>query len=307
MGMQGINNPFSTTPARNMSPDIRSEILRSIAKLSADSALDTGEGTADAVLNLASRQSQIPELNNSITALQAEINQASVRRERLGAITERLRRIEELIQQSKSQGNFTPNILQDRQEEIRQITKEIGRFGGTARRVTDSLSIPSRDEAREETSLPPGDAVTAAEGDSTASTGEDTPAVDLKTVTNGVYRLGAVQPETLGLGPGRSLNDIDITREGGLDEAWSITQAALAQVNDTHTSVEVFLSRMENTTNHLSVMSENLMASRPRILDTHFAAESTRLTVRQVLTQARVSIHAQVNHLFSHMFTDLLR
>ncbi|MFB3789339.1 MAG: flagellin [bacterium] len=307
MGIQGINHPFSTPPARKMSLDIRSGILRSIAKLSADSALDSGKETADTEPNHASRQSQIPELIESITALQAGINQATVTREGLGAITERLRRIEELIQQSKSQGNFSPKILQDRQEEIRRITQEIGRIGATARMVSDSLSIPSRDEAREDTSLPPGDPVTAAEGDSTASTLEDTPAVVLATVTNGVYQLGAVQPETLGLGPGRTLNDIDITREGGLDEAWSITQAALTQVHDTHTAVEVFLSRLENTTNHLSVMSENLMASRPRILDTHFAAESTRVTVLQVMTQARISIHAQLNHLFNHMFTDLLQ
>ncbi|HQH72230.1 MAG TPA: flagellin [bacterium] len=315
MGIQGVNNSFPSPPERKMSYAFRSEILRSLARLSADSALETGPDSPDGVTNLAPRQNQIPELNDSLAALQAGISQATVTGEGLQAIAERIHRIGDWIQQTRSEDNLTPKILQDRQEKIRTLIDEIGRISETTRMAPDPLlfpgmeEAPNREAALDETTLLPAGPVPEAGGDSTALTEEDMPrlAENLEAVFHGADRLGEFLPGSLGLGPGRTLNGIDITREGGLDEAQSITEAALAQVNDNHTAVGIFLSRLENTTQHLAVMSENLRASRPRILETDFAAESTRLAVRQVMMQARVSIHAQVNHLFSHMFTDLLR
>ena len=54
-------------------------------------------------------------------------------------------------------------------------------------------------------------------------------------------------------------------------------------------------NRFESTIASLSAVSENLEASRSRILDADFAAETAALTRAQILQQAGVAILAQAN------------
>ena len=53
--------------------------------------------------------------------------------------------------------------------------------------------------------------------------------------------------------------------------------------------------RLESTINNLSTTSENLTASRSRIMDADFAAETAMLSRNQIIQQAGVSILAQAN------------
>ncbi|MCA9559934.1 MAG: flagellin, partial [Myxococcales bacterium] len=52
---------------------------------------------------------------------------------------------------------------------------------------------------------------------------------------------------------------------------------------------------LESTINNLSTTSENLSASRSRILDADFAAETARLSRNQIVQQAGISVLAQAN------------
>jgi flagellin len=54
-------------------------------------------------------------------------------------------------------------------------------------------------------------------------------------------------------------------------------------------------SRFESTISSLQATTENLAASRSRILDTDFAAETANLTKAQILQQAGTAILAQAN------------
>ena len=54
-------------------------------------------------------------------------------------------------------------------------------------------------------------------------------------------------------------------------------------------------NRLESTINNLSTTSENLAASRSRIMDADFAAETASLSRNQIIQQAGVSILAQAN------------
>ncbi|MNT85377.1 A-type flagellin [compost metagenome] len=56
-------------------------------------------------------------------------------------------------------------------------------------------------------------------------------------------------------------------------------------------------SRFENTISNLQSSSENLSASRSRIQDTDFAAETAKLSRNQVLQQAGTAMLAQANQL----------
>ena len=54
-------------------------------------------------------------------------------------------------------------------------------------------------------------------------------------------------------------------------------------------------SRFESTITNLQTVSESLTASRGRIRDADFAAETANLTKNQILQQAGVSILSQAN------------
>ena len=54
-------------------------------------------------------------------------------------------------------------------------------------------------------------------------------------------------------------------------------------------------NRFESTISNLSSVAENLTASRSRIQDADFAAETAALTRAQILQQAGVAVLAQAN------------
>jgi flagellin len=71
--------------------------------------------------------------------------------------------------------------------------------------------------------------------------------------------------------------------------------AALTAVSSLRSTFGAIQNRFESTIASLSAVSENLEASRSRILDADFAAETAALTKAQILQQAGVAILAQAN------------
>ena len=71
--------------------------------------------------------------------------------------------------------------------------------------------------------------------------------------------------------------------------------SALTVVSNLRSTFGAIQNRFESTIASLSAVSENLEASRSRILDADFAAETAALTRAQILQQAGVAILAQAN------------
>lgn len=71
--------------------------------------------------------------------------------------------------------------------------------------------------------------------------------------------------------------------------------AALTAVSDLRGTLGAIQNRFQSTINSLQTVSENLVASRSRILDTDFAAETASLTKAQILQQAGTAMVAQAN------------
>jgi flagellin len=71
--------------------------------------------------------------------------------------------------------------------------------------------------------------------------------------------------------------------------------AALTSVSTLRSTLGAIQNRFQSTINSLSAVSENLSASRSRILDTDFAAETANLTRAQILQQAGTAMVAQAN------------
>jgi flagellin len=81
--------------------------------------------------------------------------------------------------------------------------------------------------------------------------------------------------------------------------------AALTSVSSIRSTFGAIQNRFESTIANLQSVSENLSASRSRILDTDFAAETANLTRAQILQQAGTAILAQANSVPQNVLTLL--
>ncbi|NIC40000.1 flagellin, partial [Aquabacterium sp. A08] len=75
-----------------------------------------------------------------------------------------------------------------------------------------------------------------------------------------------------------AVNSIDVSTVDGSTRTLKIIDAALAAVNGQRASFGALQSRFETTVVNLQVTSENLSASRSRIQDADFAAETANLS-----------------------------
>jgi len=71
--------------------------------------------------------------------------------------------------------------------------------------------------------------------------------------------------------------------------------SALTSVSTFRSTLGAIQNRFQSTINSLSAVSENLSASRSRILDTDFAAETAAMTRAQILQQAGTAMVSQAN------------
>jgi len=81
--------------------------------------------------------------------------------------------------------------------------------------------------------------------------------------------------------------------------------AALTSVNTTRATLGAIQNRFQSVVNNLATQGENLTASRSRILDADFAAETASLTRAQILQQAGTAILAQANAVPQNVLTLL--
>jgi flagellin len=93
------------------------------------------------------------------------------------------------------------------------------------------------------------------------------------------------------------VQSIDISTVGGATRALDITDGALATINEVRANLGATQNRFESTIANLMNSTENLSASRSRIRDADFAAETAALTRQQILQQAGIAMLAQANQI----------
>ena len=91
--------------------------------------------------------------------------------------------------------------------------------------------------------------------------------------------------------------DISGTDATGAQDALAVIDAALGQIDDQRANLGAVQNRFSHTISNLANIEENVSASRSRIQDTDFAAETAQMTKNQILQQAGTSILAQSNQL----------
>jgi flagellin len=92
-----------------------------------------------------------------------------------------------------------------------------------------------------------------------------------------------------------SVGGLSVTTSSNAQAALRVVDDALRQVNGARASLGAIQNRFESTIDNLKVSSENLTASRSRVLDADFAEETSKLTRSQILQQAGTAMLAQAN------------
>jgi flagellin len=124
--------------------------------------------------------------------------------------------------------------------------------------------------------------------------------------TSGIFDVaGAAASSTLS-----SVASIDVTTltagiPTGANNALAVIDSALKNIDSSRAALGALQNRFASTVSNLQTTSENISASRSRIQDTDFAAETANLTRNQILQQAGTAMLAQANSLPQSVLTLL--
>jgi flagellin len=93
------------------------------------------------------------------------------------------------------------------------------------------------------------------------------------------------------------IDTLTVANFAGAQSAITLVDSALTSVNSARATLGAVQNRFESVVRSVQTTAENLTASRSRIVDADFAAETANLTRAQILQQAGTAILAQANAL----------
>ena len=116
--------------------------------------------------------------------------------------------------------------------------------------------------------------------------------------SNGVLnleKLGFRQGTFGGTDNGLKINQVDISSSSGATLAITAIDSALNTISSAQAKSGAVGNRLDVIVNNLSESSQNMQASRSRIMDTDYATETTNLAKQQIIQQAATAMLAQAN------------
>jgi flagellin len=118
-----------------------------------------------------------------------------------------------------------------------------------------------------------------------------TMSVHVGTEKNQVIKLDIPKVTTYTLGTDK----INVMTGKTASQAISTVDNAIAKANEVRSEIGAYQNRFDQTTDNLSVSTENMTSSLSNMIDTDMAEEMTQYTSMTVLTQAATSILSQAN------------
>ncbi len=116
---------------------------------------------------------------------------------------------------------------------------------------------------------------------------------------------GVADGTTASAATGVAVSQINISSVDGAQKALASIDAALTSINSSRASLGAMQNRFTSVVSSLQTSAENLSASRSRIEDADFAAETASLTRGQILQQAGTAMLAQANSLPNNVLSLL--
>ncbi len=251
-------NILSLNAQRNLT-NSQGALQTSLQRLSSGLRINSAKDDAAGLAISERFTTQIRGLNQAVRNANDGISLAQTAEGALSEVTNNLQRIRELAVQSANATNST----EDRaalDAEVQTLIEEISRVAGSA--TFNGVQLLN-------TAATLTFQVGANAGDTV-----DVATVDLATT-----------PIIAG----------DVTSVANANTMMGAVDTALESVNSTRADFGAIQNRFESVVRSLQTTAENLSASRSRIMDADFAAETAALTRAQILQQAGVAMLAQAN------------
>ncbi len=263
------SNVPSLNAQRNLNKS-QGSLTKSMERLSSGLRINSAKDDAAGLAISDRMTSQVRGLNQAVRNANDGISMAQTAEGALQETTNLLQRMRELAVQSANDTN-TSSDRASMDAEFDQLVAEIDRIANTTAFNNQVLL-----SGRYSTAGPARFHIGANSGQTIA------------------LSINAAQANDLGSGA-RTVAVIGISNRGAANSAISVIDAALKDVDTTRGKLGAVMNRLESTIANLSNVSENISASRSRILDADIAQETSNMTKMNILQQAGVAVLAQAN------------
>src|SRR5450830_193648 len=260
-----INTNIASLNAQNNLNKSQMSLQTSLQRLSSGLRVNSAKDDA-AGLSIATRiDAQVRGQTVAIRNANDAISYSQTAEGALGNVTDALQRMRELAVQSANASNGTGD-RSNLDAEFQQLVSEISRLG------TD----------------------TKFNSQAVFGTGSL------------VFQVGADSGQTITVGATTATSITgDVLSVTGANSALSAIDTALDAVNTSRATLGAVQNRFQSVISSLNVSVENQTASKSRIMDTDFAAETANLTKNQILQQAGTAMLAQANSIPNNVLTLL--
>ena len=262
------SNIASLNAQRNLNMS-NTALAGSLQKLSSGLRVNSAKDDAAGLAVAEGLTSQIRGNNQGVRNAYDGISVAQTAESALGQVGNNLQRIREVAVQAANGGISDDNRSQ-LQKEVDQLTQEISRIVQTTNFNGTKL-------------LTGGSGLTFQVGSSGSA--------DNQVATSGIEMSGIAGYS----GSLTATGTVDVSSSGAASAAIASMDASIRTVTNTRATYGAVQNRFEAVIANMQAFTENLSASRSRIMDTDFASETAQLTRNQILQQAGTSILGQAN------------
>lgn len=178
-------------------------------------------------------------------------------------------------------------IIEDNDGDTIALERKDATVGGTAKEWTaESFNADGTKSAAVTVQSAGGNDAASFRGNVTMESdkGFSVVGVDAADMTTGASKLSSVA-------------QVNITTQSGSNDAISVIDKAIAKVDSIRSNLGATQNRFDATISNLTNVSENISASKSRILDADFAKETAAMTKAQIMSQAGTSMLSQANQL----------
>lgn len=260
-----VNSNIASLNAQRNLASSQNDLNTSMRRLSSGLRINSAKDDAAGLAISDRMTSQIRGLNQAVRNANDGISMAQTAEGALQETTNLLQRMREISVQSANDTN-TSDDRQSLEAEFDQLIAEIDR-------ISDDTAFNNK---------------TLLDGSSSGGN---------------VFHVGANAGQTISLsindmsasGLGVDTGSATVATQTDANAAITTIDAAISSVDVERGSLGAVQSRLDSTIANLSNVSENISASRSRIMDADIAMETSAMTKANILQQAGVSVLAQAN------------
>jgi len=271
-----VNTNIASLNAQRNLQTSQSQLATTLQRLSSGLRVNSAKDDAAGLAVAQAFTAQIRGNNQAVRNANDGISLGQTAEGALGQIANNVQRIREIAVQS-SNGTLSNTNRSQLQKEVDQLTQEISRIVSTTNfNSTNLLSGVSTLTFQ-----------VGADGTSTNQVAVTTTNL-AQSGSSGLFTFNTSLTNT---------GTVDVTSQTAASAALANLDSDISQVSTIRSTFGAVQNRFEAVISSLENYVENLTASRSRILDADFAAETANLTRGQILQQAGTAVLAQANAL----------